>query len=206
MKRYNQLTNEELLKLQESDIDFLYDLELAHKGIIPVMRPDEPKLTELDNIPYTLVYESRGNVYTTKEDAMKVLELNVYERSYSDSIGEYNVYKLQEYNYGIKEHKNYDISSILSVRKIIDCNSALTKKYEDDLRKYKAFIKDTSSIRNEINDAISYAMVELSDLNNARKLYEKHLMLADGNVEIANKFFTDAYKDNQKIIDAIIKA
>lgn len=206
MKRFNEMTKEELGKCTEDQIHTLIDLEVAYAGILPVLPPTYFEVPVVDIQPTEKVYKCSGIIFANKEDADLFAEMKKYDTAYNygrtGSDYAWLVNK-SEYEVGVQPAMFYtkeaveDAASMLErVKRVSERNSQLSVEYS----KYRESIQDiSSSVREAQEDAKQF----LDDVEAARKVYAMHLELAEGDVEIAKKFFKNAYKARTEIIEEI---
>jgi hypothetical protein len=208
MKRFRDLSKEELVTLTDEQIQNFIDIEIAYEGIMPVLEPQYLAVPAIDIKPTVAVYECHSQLFKNKEDAIKFSEMEKLESSYEYSIGSDYKYCSQKSDYGndIKTKYFYKKEELEKVQTTLQDISRIQNRNNEQEKEYKNFIKETSKVRQSIYETINEAQDEIAEIEKAKKIYEKHLSLADGNKEIADKFFCDAYKNFPEIIEKIITA
>lgn len=205
MRRIDDLTVEELAVLTYEEAELFIDIEIAIAGIIPVSQPPYVAVEKIGIEPTIFAYEFSGILFLEESDAVAVSKM---KRVISNC--DYNLdpnYKWTEPErdfYGIKTVSFYSKEQIEAIRDKLKSSQKIKIKYENDLKEYNNYIKESQSHRDHVFDKMRNAREDMAFLNKAKEVYKKHISLAGGDMEIANKFFRDAYKDYPDVIVNII--
>jgi hypothetical protein len=100
----------------------------------------------------------------------------------------------------LKEKMFYKKSDLQRVQSVLSDRRRLANVNENEHKNYDKFLKDTEAIRTEVFEAYRDACEMIQVRERAISVYDKHLSLADGNVEIAKNFFREAYKNDPDVI------
>lgn len=209
MKRFNELTTEELVVMNDSEIETLIDLEVAHAGILPVLPPKPKELPLVDIKPTIEVFEIDNVIFTRMEDAaaFQKMERRKTEYNYSSTGTNYMWLRPVEESFqnSIQAKKYYTEADVMRVRQALIHKKEIENENLAAKTEYEKFLKDTNDIREEVHGAYRDAVRLTEKRVQAEKIYSKHLELADGNAAIAEKFFRDAYKSEPEIVEYTLK-
>lgn len=195
MKRYSEMTNDELLALTSEQTDMLVELEFAHEGIIPRERPTEPDYHEIPK-PTHKLWKVNGQLYNSPEDAQAVAGIHCACTDYESGCG----YEYQYLESDGTEIENtitsvfvYSRDEYAKLTTDLKDNKSLKRMYDTALSDYKEWVKQTSKIRDRVCDAIRSASNHQYQLQCAQQQMERYIQLASGDITIAINFFNKAY-------------
>jgi hypothetical protein len=199
MKRYDELTNEELAKLSDSQISTLIDYECALEGI-PLL-PERPVAPESKNFnPDLTVYNVKGMYFPKKEDAIKVLSVltDVERVSSKYTSGGYSgdriIAPLDSYEkIELNEEKWFSKELYATVQEEKGNNDRRLKQYTDAQKEYDDTYKLRIDIVKNVMDAIHEAQDEEYKKQKYTREYIKYLKLSEGNKDIALNFLENAH-------------
>lgn len=208
MKRFKELSKEELATLTDEQTQYFIDIEIAHEGIMPVLEPQYFAVPTVDIKPTEVAYECHSQLFKHKEDAIKFSEMEKLNDSYEYAIGSDYKFLTAKSDYGndVKTKYFYKKEELEKIQLTLQDISRIQSKNKEQEKEYKNFIDETAKIRETIYEAINEAQDEIREIEKAKNVYAKHLSLADGNKEIADKFFKDAYKNYPEIIEKVLTA
>jgi hypothetical protein len=206
MKRYNEFTREEQASLTSEQIERLIDLEIAFAGILPVERPIpvtefKPAIEATD-----VAYEVFNVLFRKQEDATAVAGMEVLKSEYDYYGAGCNYCWLTErtdYDSGVKTKHFYKKEDVIPIKEAIKDSRKKQEAYKKEDEEYEKYLKSISSIRDEVYSACREAARFMARVEKAQQVYNKHLDLAENNVEIAMNFFKDAYKNDTEIANAV---
>lgn len=207
MKRYTDYTKEELAVLDSGQLKVLIDLEIAHCGILPVLPPVNIEAPTIDIVPTEVAFEVYGILFKNNEDATAFAAMPKYDSKYEYRRTGSNYQWLEdksEYDGGVKVAKFYTKADIEKIADKIEEANRIKNKNDALQKEFSVFVNDTSAIRSEVFDAYEEAVEFVESIKKAKAVYEKHILLADGDKTLAEKFFRDAYKDNEEVIKAVL--
>lgn len=207
MKRYYELTKEELIKLTSEQIQDLIDLEIAYEGITPIICPAEISLTEVDINKSIRVFQIGGIYFRNREDAEKVANMKRVIIDWNYNTGSnYKFAKDEDKEFSsVTEEYFYSESEINRVKVAIENNKALKEDYDAKKLEYDKYITNTSEIRSKVRDAVNEARQWFEDIEYAKMNYQKYLRLADGDVKIAKRFFNSAFSLSEEMKAEVFK-
>lgn len=197
MKRYNELSDQELLDLTEDKIKYLIDLELAYNGIIPALEPTEPINPFKDLEPTEKAYEVGGVLYRSREDADIAAGLKAYLAEYDYFGAGYNYQWLEKVRDLSVATKNfYTQETVKAAKAQLKKYKEDKEQYDKDLKEYERFIHSQSEIESAVRSAVYAVGSKRYKIQQAVIRFGEYLKLAEGNKSIAWNFFTKAYKDS----------
>lgn len=204
MKRYNELTKEELAALDEAGIERLIDVELAYQEIPPVPLPEKPQLSDL-GIERTDVGYVVGNlIFKNQSDAEQVAKMTLFRTNYKYEIG-YNHTWLEPLEETQVTVTNYwKKEDVLRLGLAIKQNSERQEEYRKQQQAYDKYLENTSSVRNEVWLAVHNAQRHMCAIETATQTLLKYKDLADGDEEVAKNFFRNTYKNQPEMLEAVL--
>lgn len=204
MKRFSELTSEELVALEQEQIDLLIELEIAYAGIEPVIMPTKPTLEDLGIVKNDCYYQVGSMLFVKEEDALQVSGMDRVSEDYDCNIGYNYRYTKPVIDSAVSKVMYYKQEDITRVQPALARNKAKLNEYEPAMKAYNQYTKETSGIRQRVYSAISEARDLQEEIDLAKKQYDKYLVLADNNTEIAENFFRNTYKNKEYIIEKIL--
>ncbi len=197
MKRYNEMTNEELNNLTDEQISILIDYECALEGI-PLL-PENPTTPATKDFQADIeVYEVKGNIFTNKEEALAVLGLllssNLVSSSYNN--GSKRIVPLESYyKPELKIEKYFSEEMYVSIQEEKANYDRITKQYQDRKKEYDEAYKLRISIVKDITENIGYAQEQEHKKQKYTNEYKRYLKLSDNNKYIALNFLRNAHDE-----------
>lgn len=224
MKYIENLTEQEILELTNTDIDKMVRLKAAKKGIKFLTLPKEPAYIKTTS-PTTKVYYcnllGRKLSFTDKHELDDVIDvLNsckskcTIDRDYNlpgDNPG-YLKKELENANWSsdtpdsiktemVYTNKEYNIFS-----KITRENSKLQSAFKKAMQEYEVFQKELDSIKDEILQYIKPVIDKYALLEECIHVFKKeYLPLAENNEEISIEFLGKAYNLSTEQKDYVLK-
>lgn len=199
MKGYKELTEKEIMELEEENIQDLIDLECANEGIKLLKRPKEPKKPELQND--IICYQIDNMIFKTQKEAQMVFDVLRQAKTYKTN---YNY----ESGYDFKYLELDDIfGNDLSIKKTTYMSKNKYKEHQEMLTKYNSD-KDLYDIKYSkwrkendkrkkieeiVRSHIDRAYEKESEKQDMLIQYKRYLELANNDELIAKKFLCDAH-------------
>lgn len=206
MKRYNELTHEELIALKEEGVERLIDIEMAHAGIMPVACPAFPTLEAEGIVASEIAYEVGELLLKNESDAIAVENMETYCSNYDYHIGGYDYRWLEPIvNQTITKRMFYKKTDIARIKEVLQRNKTKREEYEMHKKKYDSFLTETGKIRDSVYKTYHAALVFQGEIDDAKALLEKYRNLADGNEEVAVNFFRNTYKSREDIVERVLE-
>jgi hypothetical protein len=197
MKRYIDLTNEEILALDEQGIENLIDLECAIDSVplLPV-RPVEPvkPAHEKDQKYYTL-----GDFkFVNQHEALNVEELlKSYNLVSTEGYGETKrVVPLTEYYQPqTKTEKAYSKEKYEEIEKELKKYTESNNNYAKDLAEYNRIKTLREELERNVYNKIEDVTKTYGRENELRGQFARYVQLADGDATMALRFLNNANSD-----------
>lgn len=206
MKRIDELTRDELAALTDEQTETLIELEIAHAGIKPVLPPEYEEVPVITIQPTDMVYEVHGLNVRSKEDAETLAKIETCSDTYDYGAG-YDYKYLNPPEPGtITVKKFYLHSDIEAMTKLLRLKKAVEERNAARRKEYTAYEGETKSITDHVNTFRYEAREFAGKVEYAKKIFEKHLKLAEGNHGIAVNFFKTAYKGQDEIVAKVLEA
>lgn len=205
MKRYSELTHQELIVLTEPAIEILIDLEIAHAGILPVACPEPPSIEKEGIVASEIAYEVGSILFANEEDARKVAELPQFTSSYEYNCGGYDYKWLDPLTERTVTKKSfYRQSDIVRIKEILQRNKLKRDEYSKRKNEYDKFLSSTGKLRQEVYDVVNAARQTEEEFTQARVVMEKYRILSEGDEQVAKAFFQNTYADRPEILQEIL--
>ena len=204
MKRYDEYLHKELIILEEKDIERLIDLEIAHEGVVPCACPEVPSLEKEGIVCSDVGYKIGNFVFRQEEDALKVSQMETLEEKYDWGIGYDYKYLDPITDTTVSKVLFYKQQDVMMIKEVLQRNKLKKDEYDKKKITYDSYLSKTGKIRGNVYSFVREAKDAEEEFELARKTYQHHLKLADGDATVAVKFFKNTYKDNENIIDAVL--
>lgn len=203
MKRLDELTQAELVALTQEEINAYLRLACVEEGIPtnvpdPGPEPTPPPIADKDKVT---VYECCGVLFWTSGDASVVLSSmasvpkvtfdynSVYELKYIVPMNDYSVPQIHERSFlASKEVALAYETKYKEFRANHDSWKGRNKEYQKSQDRIGAMYLDIQERIREAHSALSY-------LDYLKKEWATCLQCAEGNVEIAEKFFNKMFSN-----------
>lgn len=206
MKRYTDLTKDELADLTDEDLQRYIDIEIAYAGITPVIEPVPVPDFDPGIKPKVKAYEVCGIVVKDIKDAQTIAGMKTYSADY-DYYGSGSNYKYLTERYNRDEIKTiyfYEKDDVTRIKAQLKDRKDTVDHYNEMKGDWDKYQEKTSSCRSEVMTAYREAVHYQRRVEHGKQQYERYLKLAEGETSIANRFFSDAFKDDQEMLDAIL--
>ena len=199
IKRYSQMTPEELVALTQEEIALQIDLECANQGS-PLLPADPgPEPTSAIPLPDQQVYEIAGYTTSSIEHASAILTALNSGPLYNDAYarGNYDIRYMELItpgSYRSPEIKTKQLYSPTLWAEIKDTFSLQAQKQQEWSlldKAYRQAVSDRQDITDEVYDAIRKAQQYLSAVASIEAQFEKYLTLAEGNCRVAYNFLNN---------------
>jgi hypothetical protein len=202
VKRYTELTEDELAALTNEQVESYVDLECAMEKIpfLPVL-PEAPVKPNMN--PGIPMYKVFSVVLKTQEDANRIF----------DVVNSCSVYKIEGYGnqpkvatqiaVGDYDYPKIEIVHITDPNSINEFNKVMSSynidkdAYEKMYEEYSEIKKERNKVSDKVSDAVTSARASVKKKSTYRETYNKYLGLASGIPDIAIQFMLDAYPDIQ---------
>lgn len=198
MKKLEEMTREELVKLNEEEIDRIINLKLAEASL-PLLghaptAPEQPKVA-----PDKTVYYIEDLVFEKIEDAIKVKDIaakmDLINYKYLSGPGYNRTCVKREYPLNVASTSVYSEPYWNKIKDIKIKYDKEKAEYDREKTNYDKVNKERESIITEVWSAVDDALTEQRTINIYRKKFEEYLKLAEGNRAMAFKFLNSTYPD-----------
>ncbi len=199
MKRFDDLSNEEIFALTDEQINYYVDVECAYAGA-PLLPPEpgtKPAKPEIE--PDMVLYAVGGGYTYVATEAEAAILMEAYKKVRTWGYDYRGNIKIAQPKSDDSYDKRTDVAKMFSPE--------LYDKHKKDLEAYEAKLKEWENVNNEYTKAVKQR-TEVTDwiyekLSNVRDLHRKreqlvaahkqYLELAGGSNEIALNFLKKAY-------------
>lgn len=211
-KKFELLTDEELINLTEEQIDWYIALKKAEKGIRILKCPESPKYREIPEPNFT-VYGILDLYFKDREIAQEISDFinerieKSYTSNYDWSIDSNKCYA-NLFNGHLKQVEVktlYDKDTYNSIKDILISNKKIKEAYEKIKDEYDEYNENVQELVNEIYDKINEAKKRKEDFNEYLVKIQEYLQLANGDKDVAWKFFNKAYTIENTVKNKIIE-
>jgi hypothetical protein len=203
MKRYSEMTPEELVALTDDQVRRLIDIEIAFAAIKPVEVPVEPTLEAAGITASVIGYKVGELVFLDEKDARAVAALPVLKEAYSYGIS-YNHRWLEPSECKVEKAAFYKQEDVLRIGSALKENESRRNVYDKQKSDYDEYLRKTTDISSGVWRAVKEARDKLAEIEAAKRAYQKYLGLADGDHQIARKFFQDAFKSYEELVETVL--
>ncbi len=205
MKRYSDLTHEELIVLKDDDVERLIDIEIANEGIMPVSKPEVPTLEAEGIVASEVAFEVGGILFKNEDDAITVARMDSFTTNYNYQVGGYDYKWLDPViDRTITRRTFYKQADIVRIKEILVKNKSKRKEYESRKKDYDEFLESTGKIRNAVYSFWREALNLQQEIDEAKAILEKYRALADSDETVAINFFKNTYKTREDIIAKVL--
>jgi hypothetical protein len=208
MKRLADYTKEELGQLTSKDIDFLIDVECAHRGIpLSIELPEEPEQPKVKrDVAFCRVFESF--CFKDEEEARKILELIDDSEIYHKPWGCKKPEKLTpDSSYYPTIHKEfYSSDAVLDEHQDENDKYDREKKaYEEIKKEYDMIFDKRRSVSDEVTLAAHDAARYYNKLKEFRRQFEEYMTIAMNIPDIALGFMIKAHPEIPELYPELIE-
>lgn len=211
MKRFEELTREELAVLTDEQRQYYIDFACAERGI-PFLppKPADPKTKK--PVRDSVLYSLNLGYFLNAIDAQDVLDY-VKKKGYKLADTRYLSGPSYEIKYEPRRIENCEISRTEAYspavaeqyKSVIEEAEKSKKAYEDELAEYNNVRESREKIESEIDEKISTAYSFLEKRQYYVGVFNRYLEMANNDRETAVRFFTEAYGSRvpQEIMDEL---
>ena len=211
LKRYTDYSKAELAKLNEEEVKQLIELECMINGVSTFY--EKPKLREVEELPKPdiEVFEVAGIKFLNHDEAMELLDVLRSSESivftdydYRLGCGSSCTYVEKDKNVAtISKSKHYSKEKYDSLKEAMKrksenekYNKEVTALYNERMKQCREF---SEIVKNAVYEAISYE----ENYEYAKRIFERYVIMSDGNVEVAKNFFekTEYYEFLFRILE-----
>jgi hypothetical protein len=203
MKRYQDLTSDELCALTTDEIDRYCDIEMMLESNPVVDCPHKPTLEDHGIKQEDQYFECKNILFKSREDAETFQSMTIYADSYNYTTGYDFRFAQEQKSSGIIDKVFYTEHDLLRAADVLSKNKKASDTYDSAMSDYTKYKDKSSGVVNNIYDAIRLAKEKVRKVELAQATWEKYLNLSDGDIETAEKFFRDSYSD-EELIDKIL--
>lgn len=198
MKRYTELTDEELLALTSEQIEELIDVECMLEGV--AFLPEEPVPPESISVgPDLTVYIVGGEKFKCKPDAQRVADLmnsllrfeSYYLSGRYDYDGPQGVKPATEPTdtISIREERYWSPELYSKYKTVLAAHKEAVKRYDKARKEYDGIAAERASITAKVNEAISAAFEKKANREEVERLFARYLSLSGGDRKQALSFY-----------------
>lgn len=202
MQDFNTLTNADILALTDVQIETYIDLACAEAGA-PFVPPEPTEPVKPVAEPDLTLYKVGSIVFKDAEVANRLLETVASSQVYEDT---YNVYATDtktvkpigpgDYSYPkVETLRGMSPTRHAECKQALELYTAAKKKYDEEKKAYDRAVEMRGNIAADIRDRVYEAIAARDLRERLRADFRRYLDLADGNTEIAARFFQKAYPD-----------
>ena len=212
MKKINELTEQEILKLSSEEIDKMIRFRMAEEGIKFMDYPEKPQYHEVPK-PTTKAYYCHllGTKlsFTDMEELNSVLEvfnncktLHTIDSNYDLPEGHKNYMKSEVENAGWSSDAPdtiipivaYTYNEFSKIKEKLKENAKNKTAFQDKVKEYDTVIKEAKWVKDEIIGRVNEVVSKYSKLDTyIYRFKTEYLPLADDNEEVAMAFLDKAY-------------
>lgn len=197
MKRFDELTQQELAQLAEEEVQNYVEFALMEEGIVVGECPMKPSLESVGITESEVVYRVGTNLFITREDATVAAGLKMCSTNYDYSGAGYDYKWTEPLNeVEIKEEFYYKEDDVKRLSSVLRMLKDKINAYNDAYDKYREATKKVVAIKERIMSVVWEAQEYMSRIEQAKKVFEKYKTLSGGDEEIAKKFFRNNFPED----------
>lgn len=215
MKRVSELSRDELLALEDSQIDILVDLECAYEGLAFCDRPvplDIPKIE-----PDTTLYLTNGIYFKSLEVAQKLCsflmenadDLRHVSGGYGYSTAHHEEKQLDQW--GQESLSKISQTKVYSAKLLAEHQSSLDKckkmeiEHKHKQEAWDKYFEKRRQLEKRVWDKYNEAREWKNDFDTLARALDRYMVLAGNDQNIAEKFFREAYPSwDQTMLDQVL--
>jgi hypothetical protein len=199
MKMINEMSEQEILKLEDEKAEKMIKYKMAEEGIKLFKKPIEPEYEEekkkdltywrVENVEYLFVNKEDSETISKNladlEDRMIIIRWGeqpkrlVADRDYSGNKREH---------FGVSSETFYSSEVYEEAQTVEKRNNNAKSIYDKQLEEYEKSFEASQYIRDEVWNRIFEVRNKYSEFERLNNLYTEYLVLSDNNTEIAWKF------------------
>ena len=203
MKRYTDLTMEELNVLTDEEVQKFIDIEVAYAGIQMVPKPLPVEPLRLAIVPTESVYSVKGVIVQDFEVAEVLQTAVIFKASYN--YPDYDHEYLEEItDAGINTQQFYRKEDLGQVKNQVTAAKEAETAFKAASKAYCEYQQQIDAFQHEVLGAVSNACRVVYQQQQAQAAYDHYLDLANGDKNIATKFFRDAFKGQFDVLNHIL--
>lgn len=193
MKRYTDLSMEELNALTDEQIQKFIDIEVAFAGIQMVTKPMPVEASRITIVPTVSAYHVKGVLVKELGVAKALQEATVFIANYN--YPDYDrKYLSEKTEVGIETQQFFLKEELDQVKGQVTAAKEAETAFKEANKLYCEYQQQIDAFQQEVLCAVSNARQVVYQRQQAQAAYDRYLDLADGNEDIAAKFFRDAFK------------
>lgn len=209
MKTIYDMTDGELLALDDDAISRHIDIECAKQGI-PLL-PEYPAAPIKPTPTPDVAVHQIGNGYadallfTDAAEAAEVARAINSARSrvtlqYAGGSFDYRIVAPTDESVTMRETMHYSPEHWNREREAVVAAAEAKKRYDSELEAYRKAQKERQAIAGEIHERISEAYERAQRRHFLETQYGRYLQLAENDGRVARKFLVDAYADAREVL------
>jgi hypothetical protein len=203
MKRFSEMTPEELVALTDDQVRRLIEIEIAFAAIKPVEVPVEPTLEAAGITASVIGYKIGELIYLDEKHARTVAALPGMKEKYAYDIS-YKHLWLEPADDKVEKVAFYRQEDVMRIGAALKENERRRNVYDKQKGDYDTYLRKTTEISSAVWDAVREAKDRIDKIEAGKRAYQKYLGLADGDMVIADKFFKDAFKDDEIFVETVL--
>jgi len=204
MKRFTELSAEELAALSDDEIQTYIDVEVAYAQIVPVPEPRQVTLDDLGLVPTVSAYSVGGLLFKNQADAEMVAKLPMLAEDYDYSGAGYDFRWLKPAGHQVTLCNYYTEEEIRGRGNTLKEQQKRKENYKTELKKYQEYRKNVQYCANEVWEAVAKARRYKAEIDTARETLEKYLQLANQDEKVAADFFRNTYFNHPDILEIVL--
>jgi hypothetical protein len=205
MKFLKDYTQAELAVITDAEAAHLVELEIAQKGIPVAIRPTEKQIITETITPEIIGYEVGGLIFVNEADAIAVTTMPIYHETYDGDY--YNRFLEQQTEpEKLQRVAKYSRAQAFEHRATIRDRKNRAEDTKKDGEAWGNYCKAVQDVKDQVWSAIYDAQRTVNKIQQAKTEFERFVVLAEGNQEIAKRFFTNAFCGKDDLIEAVLGA
>ena len=204
MKRFDDLTDAEVLALTDEDVERYIDLACAEAGVQLLPEKPGPAPEKPDETRDATLFEVAGQSFSTMEDAESVMKMiNGLTRLDTNYLaGNYK----DQYVSGSQSDVSITTNSVYSalrwhgIKEEMEAYAKAKKGHDSVVSSYKDCVRERNNESNSVRERVEEVHANAHEAGRLRRHLERYIELADGDVEVARRFLLNAYPDAKEYL------
>lgn len=202
VKRFFDYDQESLAAMSPEQIKALIDIEVMCQAVEPVTKPEKVTLEDVGIKPTVEAFLVGDLVFLDYETAKSVATMSLWREAYDWSIGSQYAY-LEEKPRRVETKFFFEEGVIKSRSEQLKAMKNTSSTYSAELKVYNEYLAKLEGISGEVWNAVNEANRWIAKVNCARETNANYVKLADGDTEVARKFFVNTFAASPHLIREI---
>lgn len=204
MKLLKDYTIDELAALTDEQANALAELEVAERGLPYAAKPEEVVVKAEYIEPALTAYQVGSLLFVNEADALAAAKAPQYKEANLHYDWQNKFAELDEEPPKVVRGLWYSRSQAIERKAAISDTKARKADYEAAAKAYEEYATGVQRVKDEVWSAIYEAQRQVARIKNAKAQHERFLQMAGGDAVIAKRFFVNAFKGQDDLLEAVL--